>query len=177
MFLQVAIYVLDGAWGYPHRREGFFNEKSFSKVGKEHGRTHTGEKSFECTKCDNIKSLEKLWDNPLKREAFHMLEVWQELLKVRPLKDPWEDPHRREAFKCSKCDKSFSKLDHFKKHEQTHTVEKLFKCKLWMEMIRIEACSWYITAYLKICKLWCLIIVLFLRHNRVCIASSLLLVY
>ena len=37
-----------------------FDEKSFSKAGQEHGRTHTGEKSFECTKCDNIKSLEKL---------------------------------------------------------------------------------------------------------------------
>ena len=47
----------------------------------------------------NIKFLEGAWDERTHtREAFQMLDVWQELLRFRPpFKDSWEDPHRRNA--------------------------------------------------------------------------------
>ena len=46
----------------------------------------------------NMKFLEGAWEDPHRREAIQMLEVWQELLEIRPLIEFWGDPHSRKTF-------------------------------------------------------------------------------
>ena len=87
--------------GKPFNCTNFDKSFSVSSNLKTHYRIHSGGKPFYCTKQSVTKffQYQVFWDERTHtREAFQMLDVWQELLRIRPLfKDSWEDPHRRNA--------------------------------------------------------------------------------
>ena len=69
-----------------------------------HKRTHTDEKTFECSHCDKIFSLSMVL---LINQRTHTGE---------------------KLFQCSHCDKSFSINSHLVIHKRSHTGEKPFQC-------------------------------------------------
>jgi len=106
------IKFLEGAWEDPHREKPFKCskcDKSFSKSdlfftssylkpmrGSTQEQFNLSAQSV--TSVFNIKFLEGSWEDPHRGEGFQMLKMWQELLKIRPLKELWENQNRREAY-------------------------------------------------------------------------------
>ena len=100
---------------------------------------------------------------PHRRETILVHLVWQELLRIRGLKETQENPqlvkiHEKihtgekaykkngmttqathtweKAFKFTKCDKSFSSSNGWNNYKRTPTVEKLYVQKVWHELPR-----------------------------------------
>ena len=83
-----------------------------------HKRTHTDEKTFECSHCDKTFSL------------YMVLVINQRTHTGEKL------------FQCSHCDKSFSNNSHLVIHKRSHTGERPFQCnhcdKAFLPTIALE---------------------------------------
>ena len=96
-------------------------DKSFSRSMSlmEHEGTHTGERAFSMKRA--FQKLERNMGGPI-QERSHLSA--QSVTISSHLKN-YEIIHSREKpFTCLKCDKSFSKSNHSKTHERTHTGKK-----------------------------------------------------
>ena len=120
---QLNSWPLEGTWENPHGRKAIqvpkvLQELLYIKLLENQWedplrRYSSVARVQSVTSVFNIKFLEGAWEEAHRGEAFEMLEVWKELLEIRPLLyikllETHERIHSGGIqFKCAKCDKSF----------------------------------------------------------------------
>ena len=123
-------------WEDPPRRETIpvpKHARIFSTtVLKIHHRTHRGEKSFRCNKCDKSFSKSNHWKVRNRSPTSAQIVSWASTIYTQGLNIQERTRKKdQKPFKCTICGKSFSESDYLDRHMRK-SLQEPFRCtKMW----------------------------------------------